>query len=260
MIKQTRKNLTYYQFHCFPHNVIDHGLFTRLGGVSPSPYGSLNVGGTTGDTKENIVENRKRMFAVFERKVDTIYDSWQVHGNRVVYVTAPRPLNGKHEPADIIITDSPRITLFMRFADCVPILLFDEKKKIIALVHSGWQGTVSRAVQKGLKFMFDELGSKPENIFAGIGPSIGPDHYEVGENVCEEVEKSLIEFKSKILISHQKTYFLDLWLANKLLIEQAGITKIEMANLCTICNLDEWFSYRAEGKKSGRFGVLMGLR
>jgi hypothetical protein len=148
----------------------------------------------------------------------------------------------------------------MQFADCVPILIYDPKNNIIGIVHAGWQGTVKRIVQNAVKYLTDMFSSDPEEILAGIGPSIGPDHYEVGKDVIIEVDDKLKEIRSEILITKNgKTYF-DLWKSNELLLIQSGVKNIEVAGICTACNLDEWYSYRMEGQKSGRFGVFMSLK
>ncbi|OJX41465.1 MAG: hypothetical protein BGO78_01690 [Chloroflexi bacterium 44-23] len=260
MIIRISKDIKNFQFSSFPDSDLVHGVFSRHGGVSPQPYFSLNLGGTVGDSRENVVENRKRIFDFLGRTVESVFDVWQIHGNRVVKAENPRQLDEKHQQADAIITNKKNVTLLMRFADCVPILLYDPVIKAIGLVHAGWQGTVKRVVQKSVEMMMSEFGSAPENIIAGIGPSIGKDHYIVGKQVTMQVNKNLPEFESEVLIENRGNIFLDLWLTNRLLLEQSGVRQIEMAGICTACHIEDWFSYRAEGKQSGRFGVLIGLK
>ncbi len=190
MLINSNQGLKYFQFNSLIHNSLTHAIFTRQGGISSFPYLSLNVGGTSGDLKENVVENRKRMFDCLKLPVESIFDVWQVHGKEVVFTRNPRPLNAEHKPADIILTDQPGITLFMRFADCVPILLFDPNKRAIGIVHAGWQGTVLKAAEIAVEAMVRLFKSNPMDIIAGIGPSIGPDHYEVGNKVTKAVEEN----------------------------------------------------------------------
>jgi copper oxidase (laccase) domain-containing protein len=137
--------LRYFTFDLFDQHGLIHGLFTRHGGVSPAPWDSLNLGGTVGDERANVIENRRRLFEALDRPVESIFDSWQVHGREVICVDRPRPLDAPHPKADAILTDRPEITLFMRFADCVPILLYDPVRRVAGMVHAGWQGTVSFA-------------------------------------------------------------------------------------------------------------------
>ncbi|MBW6472299.1 MAG: peptidoglycan editing factor PgeF [Anaerolineaceae bacterium] len=260
MISNDFGNLRYFTFKIFPHEKINHGIFTRLGGVSPDSFSSLNVGETAGDTRENVVENRKRILQVFDKSIDSVFDVWQIHSEKVIFTNLPRKSGTTHEQADAILTDSKDVSLFMQFADCVPILIYDPKNSIIGIVHAGWQGTVKRIVQNAVNYLIDKFSSDPEQILAGIGPSIGPDHYEVGKNVMIEVDGQLREIRSEVLISKNgKTYF-DLWKSNELLLRQSGVKNIEVAGICTACNLDDWYSYRLEGQKSGRFGVFVSLK
>lgn len=260
MISHDFGNLRYFTFESFPKEKIYHGIFTRSGGISPGTFSSLNVGESAGDTRENVVENRRRIFQVFDHSLDSIYDVWQIHSDQVKFTNQPRKLGSKHEQADAILTDSKGVSLFMQFADCVPILIYDPVNNIIGIVHAGWQGNVKRIVQNAVRYMIETFSSDPELILAGIGPSIGPDHYEVGKNVIIEVDEKLKDIRSEVLVTKNgKTYF-DLWKSNELLLFQSGVKKIEVAGICTACNLDEWYSYRLEGQKSGRFGVFMSLK
>lgn len=113
--------ISYYQFDLFDNHPIKHGIFSRKGGVSSSPWNSLNLGGGLGDSRDNIIENRKRIFQTMDLEVNSIFDVWQVHGTRVMKVETPRDLSREAEQADAIVTSKTDISLFMRFADCVPI-------------------------------------------------------------------------------------------------------------------------------------------
>lgn len=252
--------LKYFQFNSFPSDRLIHGVFTRKGGVSKDSFSTLNVSQSNGDTRENVIENRKRIFNALERPLSSIYDVWQVHSTDVIYTDKPRKPEANHIKADAILTNSRQVSLFMQFADCVPILVFDPTKNVIGITHAGWQGTVNRIIQNTIKNMEEQLGCNPINILAGIGPSIGPDHYEVGKSVLDSVNKELSEFTSSIIKSKNGKYFFNLWEANRLQLIQSGVNQIEVAELCTACDLDNWYSYRLEGQISGRFGVLFGLK
>lgn len=252
--------LKYFQFNIFPSDLLTHGIFTRNGGVSEGSFSSLNVSQSNGDSRENVIENRKRIFDVLKRPMESIYDVWQVHSAEVIYTIRPRDSGEKHTQADAILTNSNQVSLFMQFADCVPILVYDPVKNVIGITHAGWQGTVKKIIQNTIKKMQYKFGSDPNNILAGIGPSIGPDHYEVGKNVLDDVDEKLSEFASKIINRKNGKYFFNLWEANRLQLEQCGVHQIEVAELCTACDLENWYSYRKEGQRSGRFGVLFGLK
>ncbi len=252
--------IKYYQFEIFPDDQIVQAVFTRQGGVSPVPWDSLNQGGTTGDSRERVIENRRLAFTSLGLSVESIFDVWQVHGSRIVSSEIPRNLEQPHEKADGIITKTKGITLFMRFADCVPILLYEPDKKVIAIVHAGWQGTVNRIAGSAVEKMVQVHGCKKGKILAGIGPSIGPDHYVVRDDVISRVKEAFPLLETSLLETRNEITTLNLWQANKVCLEEAGVEQIEIAGLCTACNLDDWFSHRAEGTKTGRFGVLFALR
>jgi polyphenol oxidase len=236
-----------------------HGFFTRKGGVSIGQWTSLNQGGTVGDERLRTIENRKRAFDFFDRQVESIFDVWQVHGNTVICAEKPRVLDEPHTKADAILTNKPELTLFMRFADCVPILLFDPVKKVVGGVHAGWKGTVNNIVGDAVRTLIDHYDVNPGDIIAGIGPSIGPDHYIVGEEVHEMALKTFsADIHQVVSIIEGKTHF-NLWRANEYLLEKQGVKAIECAQICTACNLGDWYSHRAENGATGRFGALIAL-
>jgi hypothetical protein len=259
----TPDDLRYFTFDSLDHEDILHAVFTRNGGVSPQPWMSLNVGGLVGDDPARVVENRKRCFNEVGRLPETMFDVWQVHGSDVVCTDAPRPLDIPHQKADIILTDRPDVTLFMRFADCVPVLLYDPRRRVVGLAHAGWLGTVKRAVSSAVQAMHSRYGSNPADIIAAIGPSIAAHHYEVGPEVIDQVRAAFGADSTGLLLSSngdgQRIYF-DLWAANYLILEQCGLRQIEMTGECTACRTEDWFSHRGEHGKTGRFGVLIGLK
>ncbi|MGZ6316226.1 MAG: polyphenol oxidase family protein, partial [Anaerolineales bacterium] len=210
----------YYSFDLFPPTLAQ-AVFTRQGGVSPAPWNSLNVGGTVGDDRERVQENRTRSFAALGRSIDTLFDVWQVHSAEAIFAEAPRPPEVEHFQADIIYTDRPAVTLYMRFADCVPILLYDARKQVVGIAHAGWLGTVRAVSSAAVKAMMQRYGSRPDDIQAAIGPSIGADHYEVGPNVVAQVEQTFGADAGELVeVRGGKTY-LDLWAANRLQLEHS---------------------------------------
>ncbi|MBW8011452.1 MAG: peptidoglycan editing factor PgeF [Chloroflexi bacterium] len=252
--------LRYFTFDIFETNALTHAVFTRRGGVSPAPWAYLNVGATVGDEFSNVLENRQRSFKTVGREIETMFDSWLVHGAQVIIVDEPRSHTVKIPPkADILLTDKSNITLFMRFADCVPILLYDPIRHVVGLLHAGWKGTIKRAAQAGIQAMKTEYGTRPGDILAAIGPSIGAHHYEVGNEVIEAVQNTFGGDSAALLPSNNGSVKFDLWKANRLILEQAGVGQIEVAEICTACHMDDWFSHRGEQGYTGRFGALIGL-
>jgi YfiH family protein len=255
---QNVAGIRYYQFERLGDDLIQ-AIFTRQGGVSPKPWAALNMGSTVGDKRERVGENRQRGLRALGCKLDSVYDVWQVHGVNVVVTEAPRPTNMAHLEADVILTSTPGITLMMRFADCVPILLHDPIRRAIGIVHAGWLGTVRGTARVAVQAMQAHFGSKPMDIQAAIGPSIGPDHYEIGPDVAAQVHQAFEEKASNLLDKRNGTTFFDLWLANRLSLEQAGVKQIELAGLCTACHTEDWYSHRAEQGLTGRFGAIIAL-
>ncbi|HWQ04750.1 MAG TPA: peptidoglycan editing factor PgeF [Longilinea sp.] len=253
-------SLRLFTFNNFPKGEVIQGIYSRNGGVSPSPWASLNLGGLNGDIRVNVIENRRRIFQNIGRSVESIYDVWQVHSADIICTDQPRPLDAPHKKADGIVTNRSEITLFMRFADCVPILFYEPEKRVVGIAHAGWQGTVKNIAAQTVKKMCDVYGCKAANIYAGIGPSIGPDHYEVGMDVAERVKATLAEKASDVLRPYQNKFRLDLWKTNQLLLQQVGVKHIEVAGICTACHLEDWYSHRGEHGNTGRFGALIALR
>jgi hypothetical protein len=252
------EGIRHYDFTIFPRPLAQ-AVFTRQGGVSPEPWESLNVGATVGDESTRVWENRRRSFAAVGRRLDTLFDVWQVHSADVVCASAPRPADAKHQKADIILTDRPDVTLYMRFADCVPILLYDPVRALVGLAHAGWLGTIRGAARAAIRGMMETYGSDARDILAAIGPSIGPDHYEVGPEVVEQVRQAFSSHGDHLIDVREGKTYLDLWTANRIQLEESGVEHVEVAELCTACHLDDWFSHRAEHGKTGRFGALIAL-
>ena len=251
--------LRYYSFEIFP-NSVRQAVFTRRGGVSPAPWHSLNLGGSVGDDPGRVAENRIRLFNAMQCDPASIHDVWLIHSTEIVYADSPRPLDAPPLRADIIFTDNPDVSLFMRFGDCVPILFHDPQKKVIGIAHAGWMGTLRGVVGVAVQGMQSHYGCKPENIIAGIGPSIGIDHYEVGAEVVSQFREKYNHDADRVLQARNGSTYLDLWEANAVQLKNAGVEQVQVSGVCTACHLDDWFSHRAEKGRTGRFGALMSLR
>jgi YfiH family protein len=253
-------SIRYLELDLLEKEGLFHAFITREKGVSPSPWKSLNLGGSGGDERNRIIENRKLVFQAFSINSNSIYDVWQVHGDNVICTDSPRNMNTPHQKADAILTNRQNIALFMLFADCVPILLYDPVQKVAGIAHAGWKGTVLKVAQKTIEQMVIRYGSQPSNILAAIGPSIGPDHYSVGSDVVQAFRDAIGPTADDFIRSGNGAVKLNLWESNRYLLEQIGVERIEIAGICTACHTDDWFSHRAEHGRTGRFGVLIGMR
>ena len=256
---QNLNAIRYYQFESLSRPDLVHGVFTRHGGVSAGPYASLNLSISTGDARANVRENRRRAFRALGREPESIADLWQIHSAEIVVVDGPRGEDYPSEKADALITDQPAATLFLRFADCVPILLFDPERRAIGIVHAGWKGTLLKAPAAAVKAMAERYGCHPADIVAGLGPSIGPCHYAVGPEVVAQTRAAFPSVE-ELLLRVNGGHHLDLWAANARALREVGVEQIETSRLCTACRTDEFFSHRGEKGKTGRFGALIALR
>lgn len=250
----------YYTFESLQDLPITQMVFTRLGGVSPGDWASLNMGLTVGDAEANVAENRRIAFETAARPLESLSDSWLVHGDAVLVYDQPRPAGQASPPkADILLTDNPAVSLFMRFADCVPLLFYDPEQRAIGLAHAGWQGTVKKVAARAVTAMAARYGSQPQDIFAAIGPSISAARYEVGPEVAAQVQAAFGSEARALLPEFEGRTHFDLWAANRLTLEQAGLRRVEVCGLCTATNLPDWFSHRGQAGRAGRFGALLAL-
>lgn len=260
MNRLTAEPLVYYQFDQWRATPgLIHGIFTRLGGVSHPPWASLNVGSTVGDDPQAVEHNARLMHEALELDRERAVTVWQVHGCDTVVATE-RPADRRWlAQADAIITNQIGLPINMRFADCVPILLYDPVHHAIGLAHAGWRGTVAGVVRSALDTMRSTFGTQPEQVQAAIGPSIGPDRYQVGEEVVTAVQSAFGTTDDLVRRAEDGSAYLDLWAANRLALERAGVQQIEVSGICTATHTDEFFSHRAEHGKTGRFGAVMAL-
>lgn len=258
-MKRIEENsLQFYQSDLFPG--IRHGIFTRHGGVSPAPWASLNLGGTVGDDVKAVRENHNLMYEVLDVNADKACTTWQVHGADVIM--AHGPVEGRKwlARADGVMTNQADVPLVMRYADCIPLLFHDSKKKVVGLAHAGWRGTVQGIGKNMITAMKNAYGSNPTDIQVVIGPGISIEKFQVGEEVVEAVEEHFGTLDGLMQRDPADgTAYVDLWEANRRDLVDAGVENIEIAGICTYQNTEDFFSHRAEKGKTGRFGVVMQL-
>lgn len=259
--------LTYPAFEQMPEIV--HGFSTRLGGVSEGIYSSMNLSFTRGDKEEAVKENYRRIAAAIGFEMESIVTSDQTHTANVRRITEEDRGNGITKPrpykdVDGMITNVPGVVLATFYADCVPLYFVDPVHKAIGLSHSGWRGTVAKIGKVTVEKMREEYGTKPEEIYAAVGPSICQDCYEVSEDVAEEFRHAFCpEHWDELFYKKENgKYQLNLWEANRIVFLEAGIPEdhISMPNLCTCCNPEFLFSHRASKGKRGNLGAFLGIR
>ncbi len=256
--------LKYYTIDEFEKTgLVKHCFTTRCGGVSENEYKSLNLRMHCDDKKENILENYKIICDEINVNFENLVFSNQVHCDTIYTVGKEDVGNGitkpqKFDGADGLITNQPGVPLIVFAADCVPVFFLDKKRRVIALVHSGWKGTVLCIAEKCIAKMAAEFGSEPCDILAAIGPSIGVCHFEVGDEVAEIFRE---KFGDDVLEKHEK-YHVNMQKAIEIQLAHSGILpeNIITANICTYCNSELLFSHRKTNGKRGVMGAIMELR
>ncbi|MFQ6001131.1 MAG: polyphenol oxidase family protein, partial [Anaerolineae bacterium] len=189
MIRHHKGGVVYYTF---PHLGwgVQHAIFTRLGGLSRSPFDGLNVGHLVGDEDKAVEANHRVIYETLNLGAGEVVTAYQVHSHSVA-VVGPKD-KGRIVPAtDGLVTETPGLALMLRFADCLPILLYDPQMGVIGLGHAGWRGTVGLLAQRLAETMREEFGCHLSQVRAGLGPAIGPCCYSVGEEVREAVQAVL---------------------------------------------------------------------
>jgi len=248
MIKRQIGQLPYYQFeHLAEFPQLTHAVFTREGGVSKAPFDWLNVAFGVGDQKEAVAENRRRIMEGLA--ISPPVYCQQTHGDGIVIadpemcVTTPK--------GDVLVTDHFGLFLAIQVADCQSVMLYDPKSGIVANIHSGWRGSVRNIIGKTVLQM-QRLGSRPKNIIAGVGPSLGP--------CCAEFINYRKELPEAIHSYQRSENHFDFWHLSFDQLTGQGVLggHIEQSRICTCCN-SLFFSYRRE-KRTGRFATVIGLR
>ncbi|MCM1216615.1 MAG: peptidoglycan editing factor PgeF [Lachnospiraceae bacterium] len=251
--------------------LVEHLVTTRLGGVSTGELATMNLSFTRGDREENVLENYRRIGRVLGCGMEDMVTSHQTHTVNIRHVrsadrgkgiVAPRD----YENIDGLVTDEEGIALVTFYADCVPLLFLDPVHRAIGLAHSGWRGTVDRMGKHMTEAMEEAFGSKPAELIAAVGPSICRECYEVGEEVAERFWR-LFGGKERCggVVTEGRAagkYQLDLWLANRLILEEAGIPhdRISVTDICTCHNSDYLFSHRGSNGHRGNLGVFLMLK
>lgn len=225
------------------------GVSTRHGGLSESPFTSLNLGVHTDDSPEIIEKNLALFCADVGISSADLARSYQVHGDKI-WVTG-RP--GYQSGFDAMVSVQPGVFAGVGIADCTPILLADPVTRVCAAIHAGWKGTVAGIVEKTAKRMMENRGSNPADIIAYIGPCITQTHFEVGDEVAAHFSE---EFKTR----QGDKWHVDLKAANAAQLEKLGILQIEIDPACTVENNTDYFSHRKENGTTGRMLALIGFQ
>jgi len=238
------------------------GFTTRNEGVSRVPFNSLNLGANTLDASSSVQGNRSILARAFGTKLEKLVTVSQVHGTDLLVIDTPNPdyTHFQKLECDGIITNQPGIMVGVCVADCVPILLLDPVKKVVAALHAGWKGTAGGIAVKGVEALVSLFGSDPSDLLAAVGPGIGPCCYEVDGPVRDEFIKGEGCWEECAVETADATWRLDLSRANVHRLLEAGVSRenVETTDLCVACNKATFFSYRRDKGETGRqMGFIM---
>lgn len=259
---QTTGTVTHYSFeHLCQWPELTQAAFGRGGGVSEAPYDTLNISYAVQDDPGRVKINRERMARAVGWNPSCIVSAHQVHGRDVVAVGREMVGQPDIRGTDALVTNESGVLLLLKFADCVPVVLWDPVKRVVGLAHAGWRGTMAGTPAAALEMMADRYGTRPSDVLAGIGPSIGPCCYQVGPEVVSAASE---RFAGAAVLHPDGTgaFRLDLWAANMETLMRVGLAEenIAVAGICTRCRSDLFFSHRAAGGLAGRFGFVAGIR
>lgn len=262
--------LTYLEFPSFKETgLVKHCFSTRLGGVSSGIFKSMNLGFTRGDLEENVRKNFQILCNAIDIDVNDLVFSNQVHEEKIAIVGMKDRGKGFNIKNDLIgvdglITNEKNVALVTFYADCVPLYFLDPVNKVIGLAHAGWRGTVKKIGKKMIQTMVTHYDTNPNELLAGIGPSIGGCCFEVSEDVkiafdnvfdCDTIDK-IVKNKG------DNKYLINLWEANAASMVEGGMdyNNITVGDICTMCNKEDMFSHRGTGGKRGSLSAIMELK
>ena len=275
-----------------PHSWLWHGFSTRIGGLScvysaEGVAGELNLGFTAADNRETVASNRRLLVQAVTGSPETpLITLRQIHSTDVILARSSDVNWSAPCEGDGLITHEPGLLLGVQTADCIPVLVADPSRRVVAAFHAGWRGTVNRIVESGVARMQREFGSRPEDLIAAIGPGIGPCCYAVGEEVLSSFESQFayahdlirevydsdpVRTRYPMLFLTQRapghspigpSLHLDLVEANRRQLLAAGLKprSIQSVGGCTNCQPELFFSHRASKGHAGRMLSVIGIR
>jgi len=223
-------------------------------GFSTREFGDMRLATNNSHNRQHFAQELKVCSSQFVY-LDQIYDSQ-------VGVASLSDAGSKMQGTDGLITGGKNLFLFGRVADCLPILFYDLGNQVVGLCHAGWQGTIKKISLKMVQKLVKNFGTNPKDLIVAFGPSIGPCHYEVQDDVVSQFEKEFSK-KSGVVQKRNEKTFVDLRQANLILLTQAGVlaVNIDSQSLCTFCHNDIFYSYRKEKENlAGEIGAMVGLK
>lgn len=262
-----KERLVYLTIPAFDKtDIVNHCFSTKLGGISEGEFSTLNLGYATDDLKNNINQNYKLICDKINVNHEKLIFINQVHKTNIRIITKENYSENNYKKMKIddydgIVTNIPNLPITTVYADCVPLFFLDPHKKVVALAHAGWRGTLNKIGKKMIDIMIKQFSCDVNDILVGIGPSICKNCFEVESEVANQFLNS---FDSTQYIENNNNgkYKINLWEINKQILLDEGIKQknITIADLCTKCNQKYFFSYRGTSGKCGRLASIIELK
>ncbi len=258
MFSRSQKNgIEYLHSELLSHcDFLVHAFGTRIGGVSRDDYKSLNMSFLEGDEEFHVLQNWNKLASAFEIPMENFLVLNQVHGDNIFVIKPHGDYFSSREALnyDAIVTNRTNLAICIKTADCVPVFLVDRVKKIIGAVHAGWRGSSLEISAKVARFMQNSYGSRPADLLAAIGPSIGRCCYEIDDATADSFRRQKHAENFLSPGARRGRWMLDLVEVNRRQVLDCGIPEanIETAGLCTVCHQDIFFSHRGSGGVTGR--------
>ncbi len=239
----------------------------RLGGISPAPFDSLNVGFNVPDDPNFVRENRRLAYEAMGINPAKVASPLQVHGYKISYVQKRDFGSGTWDAFsafrgyDILASRVPGATLITFYADCAPVYVVDPRLNTIALGHAGWKGTAVRVPRYAVQGIERKYGSIPPDLWGLVGPTIGPCCYQVDSVVREGFRRHFGDYDDLFTPDGPDRWKLNLWEANRRALIETGIPEeqVQVAGICTCCRQDLFYSYRGSGGRCGRNMAVLSL-
>jgi polyphenol oxidase len=235
-----------------------HAFTTRIGGESDEPLDSFNLGRhwNTEESRIDAIKNRERLCAALGLDAERLTVPGQQHTTNIYVVETQTASHSQRLPElDGAASDQPGYPVLLHFADCVPIMLYDRRNKVLCVLHAGWKGTAGGIASKGVQLLQQRWDSDPHDIAAAIGPAIGSCCYPTGDDVAAKLSETITESLPLMQMRNGKLHP-DLKAINAMQLLECQVRDIDVSAWCTACHPEIFYSHRQSSGKTGRQGAI----